>query len=154
MRNLNSVHLNGLRALEAVGRLGSLQAAAEELGVSVGAVSQQVIKAEAQLDHLVFERTPKGMVRDGSRARLVAGSTEGFARLSQAVAAMQRRDDSILTCRWRRSSRPAGWSTGSTASPNAIPISTCAWMPRSSWSTRRSAMSISASASAPARGRT
>ena len=46
MKNLNRVHLNGLRALEAVGRLGSLQAAAEELGVTVGAVSQQVIKAE------------------------------------------------------------------------------------------------------------
>ena len=27
MRNLNLVHLNGLRALEAVGRLGALQAA-------------------------------------------------------------------------------------------------------------------------------
>ena len=45
MRNLNLVHLNGLRALEAVGRLGALQAAADELGVTVGAVSQQVIKA-------------------------------------------------------------------------------------------------------------
>ncbi|MGO8470184.1 LysR family transcriptional regulator, partial [Rhizobium leguminosarum] len=49
MKNLNMVHLNGLRALEDVGRLGSLQAAADELGVSVGAVSQQVIKAEAPL---------------------------------------------------------------------------------------------------------
>ncbi len=97
MRNLNSVHLNGLRALEAVGRLGSLQAAAEELGVSIGAVSQQVIKAEAQLDHLVFERTPKGMVPTEAGARLVAGLTEGFARLSQTVAATKRRDDSILT---------------------------------------------------------
>jgi hypothetical protein len=39
MKNLNRVHLNGLRALEAVGRLGSLQTAADELGVTVGAVS-------------------------------------------------------------------------------------------------------------------
>ena len=45
MRNLNAVHLNGLRALEAVARLGSLQAAADEMGVTVGAVSQQIIKA-------------------------------------------------------------------------------------------------------------
>ena len=37
MKNLNQLHLNGLRAVEAVGRLGSLQAAAEELGVSIGA---------------------------------------------------------------------------------------------------------------------
>ena len=49
MKNLNLVHLNGLRALESVGRLGSLQAAAAELGVTIGAVSQQISKAEAQL---------------------------------------------------------------------------------------------------------
>jgi DNA-binding transcriptional LysR family regulator len=97
MRNLNSVHLNGLRAVDAVGRLGSLQAAAEELGVSIGAVSQQVIKAEAQLDLVVFERTPKGMVATEPGARLLAMLTEGFRHLSQAVASTQRRDDSILT---------------------------------------------------------
>ncbi|OCJ17986.1 LysR family transcriptional regulator [Rhizobium sp. AC44/96] len=97
MRNLNSVHLNGLRALEAVGRLGSLQAAGDELGVSIGAVSQQVIKAEAQLQQVIFERTPKGMVATETGARLLAILTEGFQRLSQAVASVQRRDDSILT---------------------------------------------------------
>ncbi|KQV32488.1 LysR family transcriptional regulator [Rhizobium sp. Root1203] len=97
MRNLNSVHLNGLRAMEAVGRLGSLQAAAEELGVSVGAVSQQVIKAEAQLDLVIFERTPKGMLATERGGRLLAMLTEGFRHLSQAVASTQRRDDSILT---------------------------------------------------------
>ncbi|CCM74759.1 LysR substrate-binding domain-containing protein [Rhizobium mesoamericanum] len=97
MKNLNSVHLNGLRALEAVGRLGSLQAAAEELGVSVGAVSQQVIKAEAQLDQAIFERTPKGMVATEAGGRLLPSLTEGFKALSQAVATTQRRDDSVLT---------------------------------------------------------
>lgn len=97
MRNLNSVHLNGLRALEAVGRLGSLQAAAEELGVSIGAVSQQVIKAEAQLDRTIFERTPKGMLATEAGAPLLATLNEGFAHLSRAVALAQRRDDSILT---------------------------------------------------------
>jgi DNA-binding transcriptional LysR family regulator len=97
MRNLNSVHLNGLRALEAVGRLGSLQAAAEELGVSIGAVSQQVIKAEAQLDRTIFERTPKGMLKTEAGAVLLAALNEGFVLLSRAVALAQRRDDSILT---------------------------------------------------------
>ena len=33
MKNLNRVHLNGLRAIEAVGRLGALGPAADELGV-------------------------------------------------------------------------------------------------------------------------
>ncbi|APO73912.1 LysR family transcriptional regulator protein [Rhizobium etli 8C-3] len=97
MRNLNSVHLNGLRALEAVGRLGSLQLAAEELGVSIGAVSQQVIKTEAQLDQLIFERTSKGMVVTQAGAPVLAALTEGFNRMSQAVSIAQRRDDATLT---------------------------------------------------------
>jgi DNA-binding transcriptional LysR family regulator len=97
MANLNLVHLNGLRAVEAVARLGSLQAAADELGVSVGAVSQQVIKAEAQLGHSVFQRLPKGMVPlDGARPML-ARLTEGFRSLSEAVAIGRPRDEKLLT---------------------------------------------------------
>ena len=56
MKNLNSIHLSGLRAVEAVARLGSVKAAANELGVSVGAVSQQLHKTEAQLGVQLFER--------------------------------------------------------------------------------------------------
>ncbi|NLS02700.1 LysR family transcriptional regulator [Rhizobium sp. P32RR-XVIII] len=97
MRNLNSVHLNGLRALEAVGRLGSLQLAAEELGVSIGAVSQQVIKAEGQLDRVIFERTPKGMVVTEAGAPVLAALTDGLTRMSEAVSIAQRRDDTTLT---------------------------------------------------------
>ncbi|CAN7208493.1 LysR substrate-binding domain-containing protein [Rhizobium rhizogenes] len=97
MRNLNSVHLNGLRALEAVGRLGSLQAAADELGVTIGAVSQQVIKAEAQLGRPVFERTPKGMAVTEAGIAVLARLREGFQALSAAVTVAQYRDDNILT---------------------------------------------------------
>ncbi len=97
MSNLNLVHLNGLRALEAVGRLGSLQAAAEELGVSVGAVSQQVIKAEAQLGHPVFQRLPKGMMPVDAARPMLARLTEGFHALSEAVAIGRRQDDALLT---------------------------------------------------------
>ncbi|MBX4950179.1 LysR family transcriptional regulator [Rhizobium binae] len=97
MKNLNTVHLNGLRALEAVGRLGSLQAAADELGVSVGAVSQQVIKAEAQLGQVIFERTARGMVATEPGRPVLAALDEGFARLSQAVSIAGRKDDTILT---------------------------------------------------------
>lgn len=97
MRNLNSVHLNGLRALEAVGRLGSLQLAADELGVSVGAVSQQVIKAEAQLERAIFERTPKGMVVTEAGAAVLAALSEGMVRLSEAVSMAQKKDETTLT---------------------------------------------------------
>lgn len=97
MKNLNSVHLNGLRAVEAVGRLGSLQAAADELGVTIGAVSQQVIKAEAQLGRPLFERAPKGMMVTETGASVLARLREGFQALSAAVALAQHRDDNILT---------------------------------------------------------
>ena len=97
MKNLNSVHLNGLRAVEAVGRLGSLQAAADELGVTIGAVSQQVIKSEAQLGRPLFERTPKGMTVTETGALILARLREGFQALSAAVALAQHRDDNILT---------------------------------------------------------
>lgn len=97
MQNLNLVHLNGLRAVEAVGRLGSLQAAAAELGVSIGAVSQQVIKSEQQLGRQLFERTPKGMVATEVGQVILARLGEGFRLLSSAVAAAHRRDENVLT---------------------------------------------------------
>jgi len=97
MKNLNLVHLNGLRALEAVGRLGSLQAAADELGVSIGAVSQQIIKAESQLGHLVFERRPKGLVPTDIGRPVLSRLSEGFEKMSEAVALAQRRDNNCLT---------------------------------------------------------
>ena len=97
MRNLNAIHINGLRALEAVGRLGSLRAAADELGVSVGAVSQQVIKAEAQLGVALFRRTPRGLVRSEAGARVLPRLTAGFRELSDAVASARRTPASTLT---------------------------------------------------------
>ena len=97
MKNLNVVHMNGLRALEAVGRLGSLQAAADELGVSVGAISQQVIKTEGQLGHAIFERTGKGLVATEIGRPILARLTDGVQKLSEAVALAQRRDNNCLT---------------------------------------------------------
>jgi LysR family transcriptional regulator, glycine cleavage system transcriptional activator len=97
MKNLNAVAINGLRALEAVGRLGSLKAAADELGVSVGAVSQQVIKAEAQIGTPLFRRTTKGLVPSETGLVLLPRLTAGFRELSEAVAFATRRPASLLT---------------------------------------------------------
>jgi DNA-binding transcriptional LysR family regulator len=97
MKNLNTVHMNGLRALEAVGRLGSLQAAADELGVSVGAISQQVSKTELQLGHQMFERTGKGLVATEIGLPVLARLTDGIQKLAEAVALAQRRDNNCLT---------------------------------------------------------
>lgn len=97
MRNLNLVHLNALRAVEATGRLGSLQAAAEELGVTPGAVSQQISKAEAQLGRLVFERRPRGLEPTDAGRVVLAKLGEGFARLSEAVTLAKGGDERRLT---------------------------------------------------------
>ena len=97
MKSLNQVHLNGLRAVEAVARLGSLQAAAEELGVSIGAVSQQVIKTEQQLGRTLFERTSRGMVPVETAAEILSRLSDGMRHLSSAVTLAKRSDDRLLT---------------------------------------------------------
>ncbi|OLP45150.1 LysR substrate-binding domain-containing protein [Rhizobium oryziradicis] len=97
MKNLNLVHLNGLRAVEAVGRLGSLQAAADELGVSIGAVSQQVIKTEQQLHLQLFERTSRGMVVTAVAEAIIARLNEGFRHLNGGVGLALKGDDTVLT---------------------------------------------------------
>lgn len=97
MRDLNVIHLNGLRAVEAAGRRGSLAAAAEELGVTPGAVSQQIAKTEAQLGRTLFERSARGLVVTEAGRPFMARLARAFAELSQAVAEARRRDESVLT---------------------------------------------------------
>lgn len=86
MAILNRVHLNGLRAVETVARLGSLAAAARELGVSVSAVSQQINRTEKQLGQALFERTASGLVLTEFGAVFTTRLGAGFRELAQAVA--------------------------------------------------------------------
>ncbi|MET3520767.1 LysR substrate-binding domain-containing protein [Mesorhizobium abyssinicae] len=86
MTMLNRVHLNGLRAVETVARLGSLAAAAGELNVSASAVSQQIKRTEKQLGQALFERTPGGLVPTEFGAVFTARLGAGFRELAQAVA--------------------------------------------------------------------
>ncbi|WEX78311.1 LysR substrate-binding domain-containing protein [Sinorhizobium numidicum] len=97
MKELNTIHLNGLRAVEAAGRLGSLAAASEELGVTPGAVSQQIVKTEAQLGRAIFERSPRGLVLTDFGRKLLVRLSSAFAELAEAVAQARRRDESVLT---------------------------------------------------------
>ena len=83
---LNRVHLNGLRAVETVARLGSLAAAAGELNVSVSAVSQQINRTEKQLGQALFERTASGLVLTEFGRVFSARLGAGFRELAQAVA--------------------------------------------------------------------
>lgn len=53
--------LNGLRAFDMAGRFLNFRAAADELGVTQGAVAQQVRQLETHLGVPLFERLPKGL---------------------------------------------------------------------------------------------
>jgi len=97
MKNLNRTNLGGLRAIEAVGRLGSLRAAADEIGVTVGAVSQQVQKTEQQLGRALFERRPKGLTPTAHGTAVIRHLTQGMRELSEAVALAERRPEQTLT---------------------------------------------------------
>ncbi|WP_255471264.1 LysR family transcriptional regulator [Paracoccus sp. M683] len=61
MNSLNRISLSGLRAIEAVARLGTLTAAADELGVTSGALSQRITRTEAQLGRPVFDRSGQAL---------------------------------------------------------------------------------------------
>ena len=54
--------LNGLRAFEAAARHLSFKIAASELGVTPGAIGQQVKKLEATLGVALFKRLPNGLL--------------------------------------------------------------------------------------------
>lgn len=94
--NLNRVSLGALRAVEAVARLGSIRAAATELGVTPGAVSQQVLKAEAQLGRHLFNRSPAGLIPTDTGKKTAALLKDGFSALEQAVA-LSKSPDGVLT---------------------------------------------------------
>lgn len=97
MQNLNRINLGGLRAIEAVGRLGGLRAAADEIGVTVGAVSQQVQKTEQQLGRALFERRPKGLQLTPHGEAVMRHLTAGLSELSAAIAMAERRAEHMLT---------------------------------------------------------
>jgi DNA-binding transcriptional LysR family regulator len=95
MADLNSIELRGLRAIEVIARRGSLRAAAQELGVTPGAISQRLLKAEDQLGILLFERTPTGLVPTEAGSALARHLSEGFASIAQGLATAQKRSDSL-----------------------------------------------------------
>lgn len=83
--------------IEAVARLGSLRAAADELGVTPGAVSQQIIKAEGQLDRTLFVRHAKGLTPTDLGRDVAARLADGFAELTRGVALTRRSASDAIT---------------------------------------------------------
>jgi DNA-binding transcriptional LysR family regulator len=91
------IPLSAIRAIETVARRGSLAGAAEEMGVTIGAVSQHVRRAEERLELTLFERTPRGLVPSGELRAVLPQLTGGFATLRDAMATLVGRDEGVLT---------------------------------------------------------
>jgi LysR family transcriptional regulator, glycine cleavage system transcriptional activator len=79
--------LGGLRAFEAAARHASFAAAAAELGVTPGAVSQQVKALEEHLGVALFERRPQSLTTTAAGRSYAAPLTDAF----DAIAAATRR---------------------------------------------------------------
>jgi len=81
--------LNALRAFEAASRRGSLAAAARELGVTPGAVSQQIRLLEDVLKTRLLERTGQGVLLTVEAADAAPYLHEAFASLAEASARLR-----------------------------------------------------------------
>lgn len=81
--------LNALRAFEAAARCGSFVKAAEELGVTPGAVTQQIRQLEAWLGFSLFRRLAQGVAPTQAALEALPRLTRGFDTLAQAVQGLR-----------------------------------------------------------------
>jgi DNA-binding transcriptional LysR family regulator len=90
------IPLNAIRAIEIVARRGALAPAAEELGVTPGAVSQHIRRAEERLKVELFERTPQGLRPTPTLKTILPQLSAGFASLEDALATLKGSNDNVL----------------------------------------------------------
>ena len=83
--------LNLLRAFEAVARLGSVSAAANELYVTHSAVSQQIKALEESLGVKLLNRVGRGVALTVAGRELAAGANEALCALAQTASQVRRR---------------------------------------------------------------
>ncbi|MEO0917312.1 MAG: LysR substrate-binding domain-containing protein [Pseudomonadota bacterium] len=88
--------LNSLRAFDAAGRRLSFRAAADELGVTQGAVAQHVRQLEAHLDVVLFERVPKGLAFTPVGRSYHHRIAEVFADLRAATAELKPEPNKVV----------------------------------------------------------
>ncbi|MEM9045408.1 MAG: LysR family transcriptional regulator, partial [Pseudomonadota bacterium] len=77
--------LNGLKAFEAAARHLRFKAAAGELGVTPGAISQQVKRLEASLGIALFRRLPQGLLLTKEGADYLPRISQAFDLLTEAT---------------------------------------------------------------------
>lgn len=91
-----AIPLNALRAIEIVARRGALAPAAEELGVTIGAVSQHLRRAEERLGITLFERTPAGLRPLPVLIAALPQLTAGFSALQDGLGSLQASKECVL----------------------------------------------------------
>ncbi len=80
--------LNALRAFEATSRHLNFRLAGLELGVTQGAVAQQVRALEAELGLKLFERLPRTLALTSNGQRYIVGVRRAFELLAQATESL------------------------------------------------------------------
>ena len=88
--------LNGLKAFEAAGRHLNFRLAAEEIGVTQGAVAQQVRGLEQALDAKLFERLPRGLALTEEGRKFLAPVQRAFRLIEDATEEIRPRQ-AVLT---------------------------------------------------------
>lgn len=87
--------LTAIRAFEASGRRLSFRAAADELGVTQGAVAQQVRALEEHLSLSLFQRHPRGLALTQAGATYLVDVTRAFDTLAEATGRLLARPDRV-----------------------------------------------------------
>jgi LysR family transcriptional regulator, glycine cleavage system transcriptional activator len=82
--------LNAIKAFEAAARLGSFTRAAEELGVTHGAISRQIRLLEDWLGAALFRRTSRNAVATEAGTELLAQAGPALDRLAEATLRLRR----------------------------------------------------------------
>ncbi len=81
-----------LRPFEAAARLGSISAAARELGVTQPAISRHLAQLETDLRQTLFERTARGLRLTEAGRALLAAVAPALGGIAEAAAALRAPD--------------------------------------------------------------
>lgn len=87
--------LNALRAFETAGRKLSFRAAADELGVTQGAIAQQVRALEDHLKVTLFQRLPRGLRLTPEGTKYLVDITRAFDILAESTESLLEQPDRV-----------------------------------------------------------
>ena len=87
--------LNALKVFEAVTRHLNFRLAAEELGVTQGAVAQQIRGLESSIGLKLFDRLPRTLALTGAGAGYAVSVRQAFELLDEATRALRPEPDRL-----------------------------------------------------------